>query len=102
MPVAGPAGLSLALCPGEAAMATAAQPVHLHQGVQRGNPQPAGEHRVPCLFAASAAAAFAPAVLSLPAAAIRPIAAAAVSPPTRTVPSIDRTQSPRGPPTATL
>jgi hypothetical protein len=101
MPVAGPGGLSVGLCPGEAAMAAGSHPRHVSDGVRHGGPAPAGEHRVPCLFAASAAAAFAPAAVSLPVADLRPIAPAAATPATRSEPSIYRAQSPRAPPAAT-
>ena len=102
MPVALPGGLSVQLCPDAAAGVAASQPLHAHQGVHHGGPGPASGHHVPCLYAASAAAPFAPPALSLPVAYLRPLAPAAAAPATRRAPAIERTQSPRGPPTATL
>jgi hypothetical protein len=94
MPLADHGGLSIGLCPGEGAMPAAiaagqSQHVHHHSG----------SHPPPCLFAASTAPAFAPAVLAPPmlladaATCAAPDEACAVN-----LPSIRRAQSPRAPP----
>jgi hypothetical protein len=94
MPIAAHGGLSIGLCPGESAMPAAvaashSQHVHHHSGT----------HPPPCLFAASTAPTFAPAVLALPV----PLgdAAPCAAPDdacTVNLPSIRRAQSPRAPP----
>jgi hypothetical protein len=90
MPLAAGGGPMLGLCPGDMALSA---------GRAQHGGHPHGEH-VPCLFAASAAPAFSPPALALPlrsGAAAPPAAAAAA---TLHLPSILRSQTPRGPPAA--
>ena len=102
MPVAGAGGMTIGLCPGEAAMAVHPG-VHAGHHLQHpGHPSggaPAGEHHAPCLFAASAAPAVAPDALAtvLPAVAAVRVALFARSA-TVAIASIRRAQSPRAPP----
>jgi hypothetical protein len=91
MPLAAGGGLTVGLCPG----AVTSSPGHAHHG---GHPH--GEH-VPCLFAASAAPAFSPPPLALPPGSGAAPAVAAPAGATPHLPSILRSQSPRGPPEAT-
>jgi hypothetical protein len=94
MPIASHGGLSIGLCPGEGAMPAAGAAAHSQHAHHH-----SGTHPPQCLFAASTAPAFAPAVLAPPA----PLADAAprTAPDdacTVNLPSIRRAQSPRAPP----
>jgi hypothetical protein len=112
MPVVEGGGVTIGFCPGEgtlppgiaAAHHSHAQPLHHHAaatpGGAAGDPADPGPatHDAPCLFAASAAPAFAPAFLALAVPVVRLAriersAATEVFPP-----SILRAQSSRGPP----
>ena len=102
MPVATAGGMSIGLCPGEAAMVGHAR-VHAgelaHHIGHSGAGEPSGEHHVPCPFAASAAPAVASATLATllpPLAAIR--VALLPRSDTVTIATIRRAQSPRAPP----
>jgi hypothetical protein len=108
MPVLAGGGLTIGFCPGEAAVPpglTAAHPSaaqhfdHLghHPGGHAGEPA-GGAHHAPCLFAASANPAFAPALYAVASdttLSVQPLAA-----PTTTLflPTVLRAQSPRAPP----
>jgi hypothetical protein len=98
MPVAEAGGVAIGLCPGEAALppgyaGTHAGHLHHHGGA------PSGEHHAPCLFAAGAVTAVAPAA---PATTATPALAAQLRLPaqsrTCTIASIRRAQSARAPP----
>lgn len=91
MPIAEGGGLIIGLCPGAAGM----PPGHAHHG---GHPH--GEPHAPCLFAASAAPAFSPLALALPPASAVALRAALPALNAPCLPSILRSQTPRGPPAA--
>ncbi|MBS0579712.1 MAG: hypothetical protein JSR36_10685 [Proteobacteria bacterium] len=92
MPVAGHAGLAMELCPGAAAMATGG---HHHHGA----PAADSAHAL-CIFAAGAAPALVPVVIDSPLTAC----CAATAPEAREavlrLPSIQRAQSARAPPSS--
>ncbi|HEY0768438.1 MAG TPA: hypothetical protein VGD47_10820 [Steroidobacteraceae bacterium] len=102
MPVVAGGGMAIGFCPGEAALPPGIAAAHQFQAHHSGGADPGAPgttaHNAPCLFAASAAAAFAPAVLG------HAVSAAGVAPhdkPAATtvfLPTILRAQSPRGPP----
>jgi hypothetical protein len=112
MPLISSGGLTIGFCPGEGALpaALAAANVQLlrahtahHDHLVGGGAHGPGEpgrsaHEAPCLFAASAKPAFAPAILAVAVSA--PDVAAHSAPVTDTVflPTIHRAQSSRGPP----
>jgi hypothetical protein len=107
MPMAGPGGLEIALCPAAAVLppglATAHAGHHMqHAGHAGGSEPPAAEHHAPCLFAASAAPPLAPGVLL----AAAPPALAAANLPAQArdsaLPVTPRAQSARAPPEAPL
>ena len=116
MPLTGVGGLTIGFCPGEGALPAAlaaanvkllhaAQTGHLHHdhafgGARHGGSGEPGRsaHEAPCVFAASAKPAFAPAILALEAAAPGARPHEAYAAPTIFLPTILRAQSPRGPP----
>jgi hypothetical protein len=107
MPVVAGGGMTIGFCPGEVQPPgiAAAHQISAHQDLHAGHhlghggdPGSSGAHHAPCLFAASASPAFSPAVLALaPSDAHRaqPVEALAAR---VFLPTILRTQSPRGPP----
>jgi hypothetical protein len=106
MPVVTGGGLAIGLCPGAGLLPSgiaAAHPSleaqHRHAGHSGGAPvAPGGAHHAPCLFATSATAAFAPAVL-VPAADTAGLTLRGESTAERVFPAtILRAQSSRGPP----
>ena len=110
MPVVEGGGVTIGFCPGEgtlppgiaAAHHSHAQHLHHHAapatGGAGGDPADPATHHAPCLFAASAAPAFAPAMLALAVPVTRP-ARIERSAATEVFPaSILRAQSSRGPP----
>jgi len=111
MPVAGAHGLEIGFCPDAAALppglAAAADPhAHRHHhhhhdtaGGTHGSDPSTAMHQAPCLFAASAMLAGAPAAAFVPAQALPGRGPRAAEPGSRVfVPSILRAQSARGPP----
>jgi hypothetical protein len=99
MPMADAGGLSIALCPGEGPRPPAMTHLqHLHHGGHHGDTSGGGEHHAPCLFAASAGAALAPAFLALALADVPAAGCAAPHTAIRSTPSICRAQSARAPP----
>jgi hypothetical protein len=95
MPMAGSDGLSIGLCPGDGPLPPTL--AHLHHGGQHGGTG-GGAHHAPCLFAASAGAALAPAFLALPLSTPPAVPAALPRSDRHSPPSICRAQSPRAPP----
>jgi len=104
MPVAGPGGVSIGLCPGDGAMAQImthaghaghAAPAGHHPG---GSPDPSAAHHAPCVFSSGASVGFVP-ILSASPCALAGLVSRSRSPGARGfVPAILRTQSPRAPP----
>jgi len=104
MPVTGPGGLSIGLCPGDGAMAQiithADHAGHAAPAGHRpgGSPDPSAAHHAPCVFSSGASLGLVP-ILSASPSALAALAPPSTSPGARGfVPAILRTQSPRAPP----
>ncbi len=93
MPVASAAGLAMELCPGAAAMASGG---HHHQG---NAPATDSAHAL-CIFAAGAAPALVPVVLDSPLAGSCTATISAARGSTLQLPSIQRAQAARAPPSS--
>jgi hypothetical protein len=119
-------GITIGFCPGEAAQPGAVTGPHAHHGDHPGgnaagggghdhlfaahgahhqhhgggseDPSTSGHHHAPCLFAASAGGAPAPAILTLEAATPEAVRIAYGNADETFLPTIIRAQSPRGPP----
>ncbi len=114
MPLLGGSGLTIGFCPGEGALpaglaaanvqllhaAHQAQHNHASGGAPHRGPEDPGRssHEAPCAFAANAKPVFAPAILALTTGAAQVTPSEASAAPTVFLPTIVRTQSPRGPP----